>query len=192
MFRHYLLTACKVFLRRKLFTAINLLCIVLTLVILLVVTALLENAFYPTGVEGKSPRMLQVLMIEAHTADGNSSSRTPLGYKTIALYLKPLKNAERVAAVSMPETVSVYQEGRVSQLLMRHADADYWKILDFTLLVGRLPTPDDDAQGRLVAVVNAASAAQLFPGAALAAVVGHSVSVGGQLLQIIGVVDNAL
>src|SRR5476649_2940118 len=97
MFRHYLLTACKVFLRRKLFTAINLLCIVLTLVILLVVTALLENAFYPTGVEGKSPRMLQVMMIEAHTADGNSSSRTPLGYKAIAQYLKPLKNAERVS-----------------------------------------------------------------------------------------------
>src|SRR5471030_2430571 len=156
MFRHYLLTACKVFLRRKLFTAINLLCIVLTLVILLVVTALLENAFYPTGVEGKSPRMLQVMMIEAHTADGNSTSRTPLGYKAIAQYLKPLKNAERVSAVTIPETVSVYQEGRVSELMMRHADADYWKILAFTVLAGR------------------------------------TVSVGGQPLQIIGVVDNAL
>jgi len=192
MFRHYLLTACKVFLRRKLFTAINLLCIVLTLVILLVVTALLENAFYPTGVEGKSPRMLQVMMIEAHTADGNSTSRTPLGYKAIAQYLKPLKNAERVSAVTIPETVSVYQEGRVSELMMRHADADYWKILAFTVLAGRLPTPDDDAQGRPVAVLNAASAARLFPGAAPGAVVGRTVSVGGQPLQIIGVVDNAL
>lgn len=192
MFRHYLLTACKVFLRRKLFTAINLLCIVLTLVILLVTTALLENAFYPTGVEGKSPRMLQVMMMEARTPDGKGISRNPLGYKTIAQYLKPLKNAETVAAVTIPETVSVYQDGRVSELMMRHADADYWKILDFTLLAGRLPTPDDDAQGRLVAVVNAATAAKLFPDVPLARVVGRSASIGGQQFQIIGVVGNAL
>ncbi|WP_295990260.1 ABC transporter permease [Rugamonas sp.] len=192
MFRHYLLTAYKVFLRRKLFTAINLLCIVLTLVILMVVTALLENAFYPTGVEGKSPRMLQVMTIEAYTPDGNDFMRNPLGYKTIAQYLKPLKSAERVSAVTIPETVSVYQQGRVSELLMRHADADYWRILDFTLLAGRLPTPDDDAQGRLVAVVNAATAARLLPGLALARVVGQRVNVGGQLFQIIGVVGNAL
>jgi putative ABC transport system permease protein len=192
MFRHYLLTASKVFMRRKLFTAINLLCIVLTLVILLVVTALLENAFYPTGVEGKSPRMLQVLMIEARTADGRGMSRNPLGFKIIAHYLKPLKNVERVSAVTMPETVSVYQQGRVSELTMRHADADYWKILDFTLLAGRLPTPDDDAQGRPVAVVNAATAAKLFPGVALDRVVGQAASVGGQLFQIVGVVGNAL
>jgi ABC-type sulfate/molybdate transport systems ATPase subunit len=36
MFKNYLLTAWKVFMRRKLFTAINLLCIVLTLVVLMV------------------------------------------------------------------------------------------------------------------------------------------------------------
>ena len=39
MLRNYLLTAYKVFLRRKLFTAINLGCIVLTLVVLMVITA---------------------------------------------------------------------------------------------------------------------------------------------------------
>ena len=40
MFRNYLLTAWNVFMRRKLFTAINLVCIVLTLVVLMVVTAI--------------------------------------------------------------------------------------------------------------------------------------------------------
>ena len=41
MLRNYLLTAWKVFMRRKLFTAINLLCIVLTLVVLMVIASLL-------------------------------------------------------------------------------------------------------------------------------------------------------
>src|SRR5471032_3325699 len=45
---------------------------------------------------------------------------------------------------------------------------------------------------RRTMVRNAASAATLFPGIATGAVVGSTVSVGGQPLQIIGVVDNAL
>ena len=65
MLRNYLLTAWNVFMRRKLFSAINLVCIVLTLVVLMVITALLESAFYPTGVEGKSDRMLQVIGLRA-------------------------------------------------------------------------------------------------------------------------------
>jgi putative ABC transport system permease protein len=55
--------------RRKLFTAINLACIVLTLVVLMVITALLETAFWPSGVEGKSDRFLQVYGMRSESAD---------------------------------------------------------------------------------------------------------------------------
>ena len=51
MLINYLITAYNVYTRRKLYTAINLACITLTLVVLLVITALLQNTFYPTGVE---------------------------------------------------------------------------------------------------------------------------------------------
>ncbi|MBI1834356.1 MAG: ABC transporter permease, partial [Burkholderiales bacterium] len=60
MLKNYLWVASKVVLRRKMFTAINLLCIVLTLVVLLAVTALLEHSFAPSGVESKSDRFLQI------------------------------------------------------------------------------------------------------------------------------------
>jgi putative ABC transport system permease protein len=189
MLKNYLLTAYKVFMRRKLFTLINLLCIVLTLVVLMVVTALLENAFYPTGVEGKSERFLQVLVIEARSPNGKMRHTSPLGYKVIEQYLKPMRSVERVAAVTLPRTVSVYQDGNVSELEMRRADADYWKILDFTVLKGRLPTEDDDAAGRLVAVVNASSARKLFPGADA---LGQAISVSGQQFTIIGVVQDEM
>ena len=189
MLKNYLLTAYKVFLRRKLFTLINLLCIVLTLVVLMVVTALLQNTFYPTGVEGKSERFLQVMVIEARSPDGKSRHISPLGYKIIEQYLKPMQSAERVAAVTLPRTVAVYQDGNVSELEMRRADADYWKILDFTVLAGRLPTADDDAAGRLVAVVNASSARKLFPGAGA---LGQAISVSGQQFTIIGVVQDEM
>jgi putative ABC transport system permease protein len=189
MFRNYLLTAYKVFLRRKLFTAINLVCIVLTLVVLMVITAMLENAFSPTGVEGKSKRFLQVVVLHMESADKNNTSGSPLGYKLIEKYLKPLTSVELVSAVTMPGTVSVYQDGRVTELQMRRADANYWKILDFTLLAGRFPTLEDDEQGRFVAVVNQSTARKLF-GSADA--LGKNISVGGQQLQVIGVVKDEM
>ena len=101
MFRNYLLTAYKVFMRRKLFTAINLACIVLTLVVLMVVAAMMQTAFHPSGVEGKSDRFLQIMMMRTEQLDGESTSTGPLGFKLIDKYLKPMKSAERVAAVTM-------------------------------------------------------------------------------------------
>jgi putative ABC transport system permease protein len=189
MFKNYLLTSYKVFMRRKLFTAINLACIVLTLVVLMVVTALLETAFYPKGVEGKSDRFLQVAIMRQASANGEHRSTTLLGYKLIDKYLKPIKSAALVSAVTMPETVSVYQGNRVSELELRRADANYWKILDFKLIAGRLPTLDDEQHGRLVAVVNQSTARKLFPDHPAA---GEKISIGGQVFNIIGVVEDAI
>jgi putative ABC transport system permease protein len=187
MLRNYLLTAWKVFMRRKLFTAINLVCIVLTLVVLMVITALLETAFWPSGVEGKSERFLQVYGMRSESADHHSVRTTLLGYKTIAKYLKPMAGVERVSAFTTPASVSVYQGDRVSELEMRRVDADYWRILDFKLLAGRLPNADDDANGRFVAVINATTARKLFGDASAP---GQKISIGGQMFEVIGVVED--
>jgi putative ABC transport system permease protein len=191
MFRNYLLTAWKVFMRRKLFTAINLLCIVLTLVVLMVIASLLETAFRPSGVEGKSDRFLQVFLMRMESPGGHRVSTTPPGFKLIDKYLKLMPGVERVAAVTMPSGVSVYQGTNVSELQMRRADADYWKVLDFRLLAGRLPTAADDAAGRMIAVLNATTARRLFPGAPKAAI-GQHVDVGGQRFEVVGVVEDAM
>lgn len=194
MLRNYLLTAYKVFMRRKLFTAINLACIVLTLVVLMVITALLDTAFWPTGVEGNSDRMLQVYGMRSQRTNAQGQPvagvRTGLlGYKMIAKYLMPLPGVERISAITMPGEVSVYQGDRVTRLDLRRVDANYWKILRFRVLAGRLPVDDDDRLGRMVAVVNATSARQLFPGTAA---VGRRISVEGQAFEIIGVVADVV
>lgn len=189
MLRNYLLTAYKVFMRRTLFTAINLACIVLTLVVLMVISALLDTAFWPTGVEGRSDRLLQVYGMRSESPDHKSLRTGLLGYKTIARYLMPLQSVERVSAITTTSEVSVYQGDRVSRLDMRRVDANYWKIMQFKLLAGRLPGDDDDRFGRMVAVVNATTARQLFPGASA---VGQRISVDGQALEIVGVVADVI
>ena len=189
MLRNYLLTAWKVFMRRKLFTAINLVCIVLTLVVLMVITALLETAFWPSGVEGKSERFLQVYGIRSESADHHTTRTSLLGFKTIDKYLKPIPGLERVSAFTTPASVSVYQGDRVSELQMRRVDADYWRILDFKLLAGRLPDVDDDSMGRFVAVINATTARKLFGDASA---LGQKISIGGQMFEVIGVVEDVI
>jgi putative ABC transport system permease protein len=189
MFRNYLLTAWKVFTRRKLFTAINLLCIVLTLVVLMVVTALLQNTFYPTGVEGKSDRFVQMVMMQSSHTDKGGTRNGSIGYRLIDQYLKPMKGVEAVSAATFPQSVSVYQDGRVTDVLVRQTDAEYWKILDFTVVSGRVFNADDVAQGRMVAVLNQSTARKLFPGQAF---LGQKFSAGGQVFTVIGVVQDEL
>jgi putative ABC transport system permease protein len=189
MFKNYLLTAWKVYTRRKLFTAINLLCITLTLGALLVATALLQDAIYPRGVEGKSERFVQVNTMVSEGPDGNSTRISPLGYRIIERYFKPMKSARIVSAVTGPRTVSVYQDDRVTELMLRRADAEYWQVLDFKVLDGRVPNAEDVAQGRFVAVLNQSTARKLFPGVKA---VGQPLNVGGQQFRVIGVVRDEM
>jgi putative ABC transport system permease protein len=189
MLKNYLLTAWNVFQRRKLFTAINLACIVLTLVVLLVVTALLQEAFYPSGVEHRSNRFLQVHMIEATNEKQTAISRSPLGYRVIDKYLKPMPGVELVAAVTGTEPTAVIMNGVSTEVTMRHADAEYWRVMDFKVTAGRVPGEDDVAQGRMVAVLARSMAVKLF---GEPSPLGRQLETGGQTFTVIGVVEDAL
>jgi len=189
MLMNYLRTAWAVFQRRKLFTAINLLCIVLTLVVLLVVTALLQEAFYPTGVEHRSDRFLQVNMIEATNEKGSVMRRSPLGYKVIDKYLKDIPGVEVVGASAGPDEAHVYRSGGVTDIRLRHTDAGYWRIMDFKVMAGRVLDADDIDKGRLAAVLTRSTAIKLFGSIGA---LGEKVDLGGQVFEVVGVVDDAL
>lgn len=191
MLKNYLKIAWSVAQRRKLFTAINLACIVLTLVVLLVVAAMLQEAFYPSGVEHRSNRFLQVQLLEATNEKRTGISRSPLGYRVIDKYLKPMqgKELEVVAAVTGLEPTSVIMNDSSTEVQMRHADAEYWRVMDFKVLAGRVPSADDVAQGRMLAVLSRSMAVKLF---ADPAPLGRKVEAGAQSFTVIGVVEDAL
>lgn len=187
MLKNYLWVASKVYLRRKMFTAINLLCIVLTLVVLLAVTAILEHSFAPSGVESKSDRFLQVDSVIFYE-QGDNVMQSGLGYRLIQQYLKPMKSAQLVATISYARPVAVYHDQYVEKLAMAYADAAFWQVMDFKLLAGRLFSEEDVAQGRFVVVINASTAKKLFNDVAVA---GQKINVLNQQFEIIGVVADA-
>lgn len=185
MLKNYLMMASKVYWRRKMFTVINLMCIVLTLVVLLVVTAVMEHSFAPSGVDVNRDR---VVTVSSYTKFGkNMTMSNGLGYKLIELYLKPIPSAVRVSAVTRPMPVAVYQDDRVEKLNMRFTDAIYWEIYRYRMLEGRVLQSSDIEQGRSVVVLNKVIAKKLFGDSTA---LGKKLNVRSHQYEVIGVVDD--
>lgn len=188
MLRNYLKTAVKVLLRRKFYTAISLFGICVTLVVLIVASALLDHMFAPQAPESRIGRMLGIYMISMRGE--RFTSTTEPGYAFLDRWVRPmaeLPQVERVALVTSPSTGVSYLAGRKIESRLRRTDGEYWRILDFTFVEGGPFTNADDAQARFVAVINQATRERFFGGGPA---VGKSLEVDAQRFRVVGVVED--
>src|SRR5215470_14330332 len=112
MIRNYLKIALKVLLRRKFFTFISLFGVSLTLVVLLVATAMLDHVFSPQAPE-------------------------VLGNRTLGVYLMTkLPAVEAVTCFSLPATGISYLDGKKIESSVKHTDGAFWQVLRFDFLEG--------------------------------------------------------
>jgi putative ABC transport system permease protein len=186
MIRNYLKVALKVLGRRKFFTFISLFGISVTLLVLLLATALLDHVFAAQTPEVHAGRMLGVyrLMMKGPT---NTMISQP-GYAFLDRYVRPmakLPSIERIALVTEAQTVVSYLNGRKIQSAMRRADGDFWRVLAFDFVEGGPFTTADDENGRLVAVINVTTRERFFDGQPA---VGKTIEADGQRFRVVGVV----
>src|SRR4051812_41700323 len=163
MIKNYLKIALKVLSRRKFFTFISLFGIGITLMVLLVATALLDYVFAARAPEIHADRMLGVydLMMEGP----EDSQRAQPGYAFLARWVRPmakLPSVERIAFVTSARTAVSYWNGRKIESSLRRADSDFWKVLSFDFVEGGPFTADDDAGGRRVAVISESTRERFF------------------------------
>lgn len=185
MIRNYLKLALKVLLRRKVFTAISLIGISLTLVVLMVATALLDNTFAPRAPETRADRTLGLYAIAQYGEMG--AMTMDAGWKLIDRYVKTIPGVELVSASSNPAPMTIYKNGRKVEGWYKRTDGAYWRILDYRFIEGGPFTQTDDDAGNLVAVINVATRDRLFgPGPA----VGKMFDLDGRTFRVIGVVPN--
>jgi hypothetical protein len=190
MFRNYLLTAWKVYTRRKLFTAINLACITLTLGVLLVVTALLQNAFFPTRRGGQERALPAVGSMVSYAHRRPHHAHRPARLPDH----RPLPQADgRQAGDWSSAAPAAHGLGLPRRPRGRADDAPRRRQLleDPGLRRARRPraSAEDVARGRFVAVLNQSTAQQAVR---RARAVGQAIDVGGQSFQVIGVVEDAM
>jgi putative ABC transport system permease protein len=177
--------ALRVLGRRKFFTFISLFGITLTLVVLMVATAMLDDAFTPSKPESRFDRVLEVKRIELVGPTGRMS--TNVGYGLIRDHVATLPDIERTTAFTSPEKSAVYLGADRFEFRVKRADANYWKVLDFQFLEGRPFTDNEEQSGARVAVISEETRAQLFDGKPA---VGRTFELNGEQYRVIGVVPN--
>jgi putative ABC transport system permease protein len=186
MLKNYLKVALKVLGRRKFFTFISLFGISVTLLVLLVATALLDYVFAARAPEIHADRMLGVYGL---SMDGPQDSQRSLpGYAFLARWVRPmtkLPSVERIAFVTSARTAVSYWNGRKIESSLRRADSDFWKVLGFDFVEGGPFTADDDAGGHRVAVISESTRERFF-GSAPA--LGKTLEADGQMFRVVGVV----
>lgn len=183
MLTNYIKTALKVLGRRKFFTFVSLFGISLTLVVLMVAVALLDNAFSPRAPESRFDRVLGVYRLGLYGEKGGLTGNP--GYAFLDRYLRPLKTPEKVSIYSVTSPMVMYHEGRKIETHLRRTDGAYWQILDFDFLEGGPFTEADDRNANFVAVITDAMRDEIFGGAPA---VGKTIEIDGQRLRVVGVV----
>jgi putative ABC transport system permease protein len=185
MLKNYFKIAVKVLLRRKFFTVISLFGISFTLVVLMVVTAALDNMFSPLAPETKQDRTLgvfsTVMMGKNYIMTGN------VGYGFLSRFVKTLSDVEMVSIYGSGGTVSAYKDGSEIKLTLKRTDGEYWKILDFRFLEGGPITTDDEAAANYVCVINEATRDRYFGGAPA---LGKTIAFDRRGYRVCGVVPN--
>jgi putative ABC transport system permease protein len=175
--------AFKILARRKFFTFISLFGITLTLVVLMVATALLDNIFAPREPEQNFDRVLGVYRV---TLRGKEATETMNpGFKFLDSYVRPLPGIEAFGMTSEAVQTATYVGGARVDVVLRHTDGPFWQITKFRFLEGHPFSKSDDEHGGRVAVITDELRGKLFGGGSA---LGKTINVQGDAFRVIGVV----
>lgn len=184
MFINYLKIALKVLHRRKFFTFISLFGITLTLAVLIVATAMLDNTFAPQQPESRFDRVLGTYTLGLYGPHWSTTSNP--GYAFVDKYVRNLPGTESTSIFTNAAAMVMYHDRRKIETHIRRTDGEYWRILDFRFLEGGPFTEADNENANYVAVITDEMRERLYGPNATA--VGKSFVLDGQRFRVVGVV----
>ncbi len=185
MFKNYLITAWKVFLRRKFFTFVNLFGISVTLAVIMVASTIAASYIYPVGPEINTQNYLIADRLTVTSKDNSNTHNGGLGYKFIQENIMRLQTPEMVSVNGGPKSVSIYKNKEKLVKDFRRTDANYWRIFEFDFIEGRAIDQSDLEDGRFVAVINEQMRKEFFAGQSA---LNKTIVVNDQRFTVIGVV----
>ena len=175
--------ALRVLARRKDFTAISLVGISLTLVVLVVATAIVDNVFAPRQPQSRLERILVCSAVQM--SGPHVTERSNPGRAFLRATMNNLPGAERLATSSDLESAVVYRGGSRLEVRVRRTDGEYWRVFDHPFLEGSPYTKADIDSNRAVAIITDRVREQVF---GRTPAVGRDINIGGQLYRVGGVV----
>jgi putative ABC transport system permease protein len=171
--------------RRKFFTFVSLFGVAFTLLVLLIAAAFLDQV---VGTHPPESRAGRILYVERSRMAGEHSIRTSeTGYGFLEKEVRGLPGAENVSLFTSPEIAVSYVDGRKVKSRLKRVDGAFWSIVDMRFLEGAPFTDADDREARPCAVITAGTRDRFFGGGPA---VGRVLAMGGQRLNVVGVVED--
>ncbi len=188
MLKNYFKIAIAVLKRRKFFTFISLFGISITLTILMVGTAFLDQTIRADYPEAKRDRSLYISSMQMSNKEKGWINRSSLSIHFLENYASSLKNIEALAIISYEKSVNAYVNDKKIELGIRFTNADLWKIMDFKFLEGKPYTSTQLKNKDAVAVISETTKKAYFGDARL--VMGKFIKVDNIDYKVIGVVKD--
>jgi len=183
MLMNYLKIAIKVLLRRKFFAVVSLFGISVTLMVLMVVSSVLDQAVGPRPPASERSRILGIYEAAMSGPRGRSSSSP--GYLLLDSFARELPGIERESFFSHEDPVTSWVDGRKIETQLKRTDAAFWRIFDFDFVEGGPFSDQDDRDGQFVAVINETTRRRFF---GKRPALGQEIRADNQTFRVVGVV----
>ncbi|WP_374950486.1 ABC transporter permease [Mucilaginibacter sp.] len=135
MLKNYFKIAIAVLKRRKFFTFISLFGISFTLMILLVLTAFVDQVVNDKYPDKKRDRSLYINRMELRGKESMNSSG--LSYHIIDQYITKMKTPVKLAISSGFGSTNTYVNNRKIVINYKYTNADFWDVLEFDFVEGK-------------------------------------------------------
>lgn len=190
MLRNYLIIAWKGLLRHKFVTAVSLLGIGMTLMVLTVLVAYLESFLGNTKPEVNRSRSLYITQM-TEKGVGNGTSTSSVSYFFLTNHVVSLQSPEAVSISSHSAPLSVQGKDGKIKCKVKYTDAAFWQVNDFNFLAGRNFTKDHVNNDAHVVVICHSMARTFFDGEPDVAI-GQEVVFDNKTMKVVGVVEDPL
>ncbi|MFD2161300.1 ABC transporter permease [Paradesertivirga mongoliensis] len=186
MMKNYIKIAFKVMLRKKYYTALSLIGISFTIMMVTVFASFIDSVIGANATEVNRNRTLIFDKVSMYKA-GKETASAP-SYPFIEKYVAGLESTEYVSAFTDISYVSDVN-GRLQGHHLKLTDENFWKIMTFDFLEGKPFHQTEVKTGARVAVITEKAKEYFFNDQQA---VGKSIAVYGNSYKVIGVVEPAV
>lgn len=185
MFKNYLITFWKVLQRHKFFTFVSLFGISITLMVLIVLSAVYDSTF---GSHGPEKHQGNLLYVFGGTFSDEKNENRMIGSASYYFYdqtLLKMKTPKRVSILSLPSSVTCYAGDKKITVMRKHTDANFWEVFDFEFLKGKPYTQHDVDLANRVTILDRKTALDYF---GTMDCIGKNIKIDGFAFIVCGVV----
>ena len=187
MLINYIKIAWKVLGRNRFFTFVSLFGISLTIGVLVIVSAFLDQILNPSYPNLKNDRTLYITNVQVQDDEG-STSISGSSYYLASDYIKSLKTPEKVGFISFGNTTNTFVGNKKLQLTQKLCDPIFWEITEFQFIDGKPFDQSHIDRNEYVAVITQNTAKDYF--GTDQGVIGKSIESDNTTYKVIGIVKD--